>query len=116
MKIVIAGAGDIGFHIAKLLAFEKQDITLVDLDEEVLDYARTHLDVMTLKGDSTSFRVLQEAGVDKARLVIAATTSEDTNIITAILAKKMGASRPLPGYSQQNIWQRIRRSFLKSWE
>ncbi|NND32237.1 MAG: Trk system potassium transporter TrkA [Saprospiraceae bacterium] len=95
MKIVIAGAGDIGFHIAKLLAFEKQDITLIDIDEDVLDYARTHLDVLTLKGDASSFRVLQEAGVEKARLVIAATTTENTNIITAILAKKMGARQTI---------------------
>lgn len=95
MRIVIAGAGDIGFHIAKLLAFEKQDITLIDIDEDVLNRARTHLDVLTLKGDSSSFEVLQEAGVDKARLVIAATTSEKTNIITAILAKKMGAKQTI---------------------
>jgi trk system potassium uptake protein len=95
MRIVIAGAGDIGFHIAKLLTFEKQDITLIDIDEDVLNRARTHLDVLTLKGDSSSFEVLQEAGVDKARLVIAATTSEKTNIITAILAKKMGAKQTI---------------------
>jgi len=95
MKIVIAGAGDIGFHIAKLLAHEKQDIILIDTDEEVLGYARTHLDVLTLKGDASTVKVLEEAGVDKARLVIAVTTSEKTNIITAILAKKMGAKQTI---------------------
>ncbi len=95
MKIVIAGAGDIGFHIAKLLANEKQDIVLIDTDEEVLDHARTHLDVMTLKGDASSISVLQEAGVSKSRLLIAVTTSEKTNIVTAILAKKMGTRQTI---------------------
>ncbi|MCB0670161.1 MAG: Trk system potassium transporter TrkA [Saprospiraceae bacterium] len=101
MKIVIAGAGDIGFHIAKLLTFEKQDITLIDTDGDVLDHARTHLDVLTVKGDSSSFTVLQDAEVDRARLVIAATTSEKTNIITAILAKKMGAKQTIARVQSQ---------------
>lgn len=101
MKIVIAGAGDIGFHLAKLLAYEKQDITLIDINDDVLDHARTHLDVLTLKGDSSSFNVLQEAGVEKARLLIAATTSEKTNIITAILAKKMGARQTIARVQSQ---------------
>ncbi len=95
MKIVIAGSGDIGFHIAKLLAHENQDIILIDTDEDVLDQARMHMDVLTVKGDASSLEVLQEAGVDKARLVIAVTTSEKTNIITAILAKKMGARQTI---------------------
>ncbi len=95
MRIVIAGAGDIGFHLAKLLAFEKQDIILIDTDEEVLDNARTHLDVMTLRGDASTSHILEEAGVAKARLVIAVTTSEKTNVITAILAKKMGARQTI---------------------
>ncbi|MBK8501605.1 MAG: Trk system potassium transporter TrkA [Saprospiraceae bacterium] len=115
MKIVIAGAGDIGFHIAKLLTYEKQDITLIDIDEEVLDHARTHLDVLTIKGDASSLSILQEAGVDRARLVIAATTSEKTNIITAILAKKMGARQTIarvqsPEYlakDQKSIFQEL---------
>lgn len=52
MKIVIAGAGGIGFHLAMLFSSEKQDVTLIDTNQEVLDYAATHLDVLTKKGDS----------------------------------------------------------------
>ena len=95
MKIIIAGAGDIGFHLAKLMVLEKQDIILIDNDEEALDFARTHLDVMTVKGDASSLQVLKDASVEKARLVIAATTSEKTNLLTAILAKKMGAKQTI---------------------
>lgn len=112
MKIVIAGAGDIGFHIAKLLTYEKQDITLIDIDGDVLDHARTHLDVLTIKGDSSSFTVLQDAEVEKARLVIAATTSEKTNIITAILAKKMGAKQTIARVQSQEYLAKDQKSIF----
>ncbi len=95
MKIIIAGAGDIGFHLAQLLASENQDITLIDTNADVLQQAATHLDVMTLKGDSSSIRILENAGVSKAKLVIAATTSEKNNILTAMLAKRLGAKKAI---------------------
>ena len=95
MKIIIAGAGDIGFHLAELLASENQDITLIDTNPEVLEYAATHLDVMTLKGDASSMEILEAAEVHKARLLIAVTTSEKTNLLTAMLAKRMGAKRTI---------------------
>lgn len=95
MKIVIAGAGDVGFHIAELLSYENQEIILIDNDQEVLDYAATHLDVLTIKGDSTSIDVLQNAQVASANLFIAVTTNESTNLVTAILAKKLGARQTI---------------------
>ena len=93
MRIIIAGAGEVGFHIAKLLAYEGQDIILIDKDKEKLDYVASHLDVATIKGSSTSLRVLQEAMVEKADLVICATSTEETNIATAIIAKNLGAKK-----------------------
>lgn len=95
MKIVIAGAGDIGFHLAKLLSFENQDIILIDANQDVLDYVNAHLDVKTIRGDSSSVQVLQMAQAHKASLVLAVTTSEKNNLITAILAKKMGARQTI---------------------
>ncbi|MFM9947506.1 MAG: Trk system potassium transporter TrkA [Saprospiraceae bacterium] len=95
MKIVIAGAGDVGFHLAELLAFEQRDIVLIDNNQDVLDYAATHLDVMTLRGDASSIEILEQAQVSRAGLVLAVTTSEKTNLLTAILAKKMGARQTI---------------------
>lgn len=95
MKIVIAGAGDLGFHLAKLLSHEKQDIILIDTNQDVLDYASTHLDVFTLRGDASSVSVLEQANVSEANLVLAMTTSEKTNLITAILSKKFGAQQTI---------------------
>ena len=93
MKIVIAGAGDVGFHLAELLSIENIDIILRDLEQDVLDYAGTHLDVMTLKGDCASLSLLQQAGIKDAKLFLAVTTSEKTNLVAAILAKKLGAKQ-----------------------
>ena len=105
MKIVIAGAGDVGFHLAKLLAFENQDIVLIDNNQEVLDYANTHLDVLTIRGDATAFDILEQADAARAKLVLAVTTSEKTNILTAILAKKMGAKQTIARVQSLNYFQ-----------
>lgn len=101
MKIVIAGAGDVGFHLAELLVYENQDIVLIDTNQEVLDYAATHLDVMTLRGDSASIDILKQAEVERAKIVLAVTTSEKTNLVTAILAKKMGARQTIARVNNQ---------------
>jgi len=93
MNIVIAGAGDMGYHLAEQLSYDNKDITLIDTDREVLDYVSSKLDVLTVQGDATSFEVLQKANVSRASMVLAVTTSEKTNIVTAVLAKQLGAKR-----------------------
>ncbi len=93
MNIVIAGAGDMGYHLAEQLTYDSKDITLIDTDGEVLDYVSSKLDVLTVQGDATSFEILKRANVHKASMVLAVTTSEKTNIVTAVLAKQLGAKR-----------------------
>jgi len=93
MRIIISGAGDVGFHLVKLLAYEEHDITLIDLDQKKLDYASSHLDVAIIKGSSTSFKVLNEANVKNSDLLIAVTSFEETNITTAIIAKHLGTKK-----------------------
>ncbi|MEO0900049.1 MAG: Trk system potassium transporter TrkA [Bacteroidota bacterium] len=95
MKIIIAGAGEVGFHVAKMLSHEDHDIVIIDKVDERLTHAESHLDVSTLKGNSLSIRNLEDAGVKGADLVIAATSSEETNITTSILAKHLGAKRTI---------------------
>jgi len=95
MKVIIAGVGDVGFHLAKLLAYEEHEIILIDLAENRLTYAAKQLDVITIKGRSTSFSVLEKAEVSKASLLIAVTQSEETNISTAIIAKHLGAKKTI---------------------
>jgi len=93
MRIIIAGAGDVGFHLAKLLTFEGHGITIIDKDADKLKYASNHLDVQTIKGNSTSYSTLNGANIGKADLLISVTSSEETNLTTCILGKKLGAKK-----------------------
>lgn len=95
MKIIIAGAGEVGFHLAKLLSFEAQSITLIDVDRNSLTYADSHLDIKVLRGDATSISVLQEAKVAAADLVIGVTASETTNLTLCFLAKQLGCKKTI---------------------
>lgn len=95
MKIIIAGAGEVGFHLAKLLSYESQDITLIDTKKESLIYADNHLDIRVLKGDATSISILKDAQVDKSDLVIGVTSSETTNITLCMLAKQLGSKKTI---------------------
>jgi len=95
MKIIIAGAGEVGFHLAKLLSFESQDITLIDTSRDNLSYADTHLDIRTVRGDATSIAILKDAQVKHVDMLISVTSSEATNITVCVLAKQLGAKRTI---------------------
>ena len=95
MKIVIAGAGEVGFHLAKLLSYESHDITLIDLDSERLTYAANKIDIRTIKGSATSISVLKDANIKIADLVIAVTANEAINITISVLGKRLGAKRTI---------------------
>src|SRR5690625_3178316 len=95
MRIIIAGAGEVGVHLAKLLSYESLDITLIDIDREALAYANTHLDIRVVKGDATSIAVLEHSDVKETDLVIAVTESETVNITACVLAKQLGAKRTI---------------------
>ncbi len=95
MKIIIAGAGEVGIHLAKLLSFESQEITLIDLDRERLDYAESHLDLFAVRADATSVSVLTDANVSSCDLLITVTSSDTTNFMAAVLGKKLGARRTI---------------------
>jgi trk system potassium uptake protein TrkA len=95
MKIIIAGAGDVGFHLAKLLSYESQDTYIIDFDGEKLNYINNHLDVITKKGDATSIKLLKEIGIDKADLLIAVTDSQNTNFTISVIGKSLGAKKTI---------------------
>ena len=95
MKIIIAGGGEVGFHLAKLLSFESLDITLIDTDKERLNYAESHLDIKGIKGDASSVALMQDAQVENSDLFIAVTAEEATNITICALAKQLGSKRTI---------------------
>ena len=95
MKIIIAGAGEVGSHLAKMLSSEANDLTIIDCDQSRLDALSENTDVITVTGNPSSIHVLKEAGVEDADLFIAVnpSTSQDVNIVSAMLAKKLGSKK-----------------------
>lgn len=93
MDIIIAGDGEVGMHLAEALESSDHNITIVDPHEELLKMMESHSDLMTIAGDSTSISTLQKANVKKADMVIAVLHDEHINLLTGILAKKLGAKR-----------------------
>lgn len=91
MNIIIAGDGEVGFHLAKMLHDERHDITIVDPHEDLLKMLESNTDILTITGDSTSVSDLHRARVNKADLFISVLHNEQTNIIACILAKSLGA-------------------------
>ena len=95
MKIIITGAGAVGYHIAKMMASEAQDIYLIDQNKDRLHYVKSHIDVYAIHGDAKSISILKEANIESCDLLIAVTESEETNLLVSILAKKFGAKRTI---------------------
>ena len=95
MNIVIAGDGEVGLHLAHELALENHNITIVDPHEDLISLVESHVDVMAIKGDSTSVSVLKSANIKKADLLISVLHDEKINIITAGLGKQLGARRTI---------------------
>lgn len=93
MKIIIAGAGAVGTHLAKLLSGEHQDIILVDDNEEKLSRLSSNFDLMTVNISPTSIIGLKETGIDKADLFVAVTPDESRNMTACILAHSLGAKK-----------------------
>ncbi len=93
MKIIIAGAGEVGTHLAKMLSKENQDITLLDSDQTKLDIIDSNYNLMSWNGSTSSFESLREVGVHDADLYIAVTPFETRNMASCAIAKKMGAKK-----------------------
>ena len=95
MKIVIAGAGEVGSHLAKMLSNESNNITVLDSDQERLESLASSTDVITVTGNPSSIEVLKEAGCENADLFIAVhpDTSQDVNIVSSLLAKRLGSKK-----------------------
>jgi len=93
MKIIIAGAGEVGYHLAKQLSNENHDITVIDIDNTSLDRVDSAMDVLTITGSSTSLKILKKANCEKTDLLVSVTSSESVNVNTAIIAKKLGATK-----------------------
>jgi len=95
MKIVIAGAGEVGTHLARLLGQENHDITLMDENRDRLNKIKDNVELMPVVGKCTSLNDLNAAGIKDADLFIGVTPEESRNITACMLASNLGAKKTL---------------------
>lgn len=114
MKIVIAGAGEVGSHLAKMLSNEHHNLTVIDENSERLERVAELSDLLTIQGSPSSIDTLHQAEVDKADLFIAVSPSEqqEINLVSALLAKKMGCRRVTARIDNQEYIESDSRSFF----
>jgi K+ transport systems, NAD-binding component len=91
MRILVVGDGKVGHMLSAHLAQEGHDVVIVDKSESVLRRSQDTLDVMTLRGNGANAQTLMEAQVDKADVLLAATASDETNMLCALIGKRLGA-------------------------
>lgn len=90
MQIIIVGCGNVGTTIAQQLSKEGHNITVIDMDGHKVEAVANHYDVMGIVGNGASFSVQNEAGIEKADLMIAVTASDELNMLSCLIAKKAG--------------------------
>ncbi|MFR9593792.1 MAG: NAD-binding protein, partial [Rikenellaceae bacterium] len=95
MRIVIAGAGEMGCHLAKMLSGNGHDITVIDHEAKLLSEVTSLADVITIEGDPTTFATLRKAMVRKSDLFVAVCVKENDNIVSAVLAKQLGVKKSI---------------------
>jgi trk system potassium uptake protein TrkA len=86
LKIIIAGAGEVGYHIAGRLALENKDVLVIDRDATAIRRVADNLDVQTFVGSGSSPAVLEEAGIKEAEILLAVTNSDEANLVACLAA------------------------------
>lgn len=114
MKIVIAGAGDVGTHLAKMLSKEKHDIIMLDEQAEKVKSLETNYDILAVAGSPISLEDLREAQAPSADLFIAVTPYDSTNITSCLLASNLGAKKSLARTDKQEYLLPKNSEFFKS--
>ncbi|MBP1688515.1 MAG: hypothetical protein H6Q33_4658, partial [Deltaproteobacteria bacterium] len=114
MKTIVIGAGEVGYHIAERLSREGHDVVVIEQDPAVRARVQDELDVMTIEGNGSSPRVLEEAGVRDADILIAVADIDEVNVTACLLAKEYGAGTRIarvrdPDFSESEFLGRGKR-------
>jgi len=95
VKIIIIGAGKVGSQIAQTLSAENHDVTLIDKREDIRQDLDNNLDIMTIVGNGANVRILEQAGINEADMLIAVTRSDEVNMIACMTAKQFNVERKI---------------------
>lgn len=105
MKVLIVGAGEVGFHLAERLSEESQDVTLIESDPDRAEFASQQLDVLTIVGNGASLPILEQAGAKNAQILLAVTSRDEVNLISCLAANRMGVEFTIARISNPEYYQ-----------
>jgi len=106
MRVIIVGAGEVGYHLAERLSQESQDVVLVESDAERAERASELLDIMTVVGNGASIPVLENAGIRGARMLLAVTSKDEVNLISCLAANRLGVDYTIARVSNPDYYAR----------
>jgi len=105
MRVLVVGAGEVGFHLAQRLSEEHQDVVLIDSDPERADHAAQQLDIQTVVGNGASFSVLDKASVRRASMLLAVTSRDEVNLVACLAAKRLGVEYTVARISNPDYYE-----------
>lgn len=105
MRVVVVGAGEVGFHLAQRLSQESQDVVIVESDREAAEHASQQLDVLTIVGNGAALSVLEKASVRSAAMLLAVTSRDEVNLIASMAAKRMGVPYAVARISNPDYYE-----------
>ena len=111
MKIIIVGAGEVGYHIASRLCAENKNVILIDKDEKATLRVSEHLDVQTIHGSGSNPAVLKDAGLKKADILLAVTDSDETNLVACLVADLISPSTRKIARIRESAWDEYHKQF-----
>lgn len=104
MRVIVVGAGNVGFDLARRLSEEGQDVVIIDAEPERAEFASQQLDVMAIQGNGASIPVLREADVREAGLLLCVTSRDEVNLIASMAGKRMGAAKAVARISSPEYY------------
>jgi trk system potassium uptake protein TrkA len=106
MRVLVVGAGEVGFHLAERLSEEGQDVVLIESNPDRADYASQQLDVLTIQGNGASLSTLEHAAIRSAGMLLAVTSRDEVNLIACLAAKRMGVQYTVARVSNPDYYER----------
>src|SRR3712207_8231678 len=112
MRVVIVGAGEVGFNAARMLSHEGHRVVVVDQDETLVEQAGQRLDALVMHGNGASPKVLRKAGIENSELLVAVTSTDEVNIVACLAAKAQGVERTVARRSEEHTSELQSRQYL----
>lgn len=112
MKVMIVGAGKLGYKLAESMVLEDIDVTVIDNNPKVIDFVNEHLDVLTVSANGIDINILKELGISQYNLLVASTDSDETNTLICSLAKKLGCEKTIARIRNSEYMEQL--DFIKA--